>query len=398
MSWKAKIEGFLGGLRKADQVLAKALNQPPRNTGTLDTEHFIGKVRVKRWDVQGFPGITINGSYPGNLHVLMLPGGSYVLEAVKGHRRIAERFAVLNHLRVSLFQYPLSPEHTAVQVRAVLKKAYEKLVREYPEDTFCFFGDSSGGSLALALLREIKEAGGLPMPKGTAVLSPWLDISLTNPKIRLVRRRDRFLPVEELVKAGERYRDGLDEEDPFVSPLYGDPKGLGSILLFAGTEEILAPDCELFTEKAENAEGTQVIFREADGLFHDWILTPLSETEVTLDMIAEFFLETAETGKPKEIRELKGIREGAGDKRVKVMEGEGGIEREGGNAGAGGVEGNEGVKVVLGNEEVKGEAGKKIKEVLREAGGEVENEGVKAASADERARGEAGNKEMKEEI
>lgn len=294
MSFKAKMGGFLAGMKKADQRLIKALENPPRNTGTLDTERFTKKVRVKRWDIQGFTGVTINGSYPGKKHVLMLPGGFYVLEAEKGHRKIAERFAVTDHLKVSLFQYPLSPEYTADQVRSVLLMAYEMLAREYPEDTFYLFGDSSGGSLALSLLRDIKEAGELPVPVRTAAVSPWLDLSLTNPRIRLARRRDHFLPVEELAAAGKCYRGQLCEENPFVSPIYGKMEGLGTILLFAGTEEILAPDCELFAEKAETAEGTRVIFQEAADMFHDWILVPLSETDVTLDLIAGFFLETEE--------------------------------------------------------------------------------------------------------
>lgn len=297
MSFKAKMGGFLAGMRKADQVLAATLKNPPRNTGALDTEGFTKKVRVKRWDVQGFPGVTINGSYPKRKHVLMLPGGFYVLEAGKGHRRIAERFAIRGHMRVSLFQYPLSPEHTAQEVRTVLMKAYEALVGEFPEDSFYLFGDSSGGGLAMALLRDIKDAGTLPVPKRISAVSPWLDISLTNPKIKLARRRDHFLPVEQLAQVGKCYRGQLDDEEPFVSPLYGKMEELGSILLLAGTDEIFAPDCELFAEKAEKAVGTKVVFQEGAGMFHDWILSPLSETDVTLDLITEFFLEEEEEKK-----------------------------------------------------------------------------------------------------
>lgn len=292
MSLKASMAGFLAGMGKADRKMARNLLNPPRHTGALDTDRFTKKVRVKKWDIEGFQGVTINGSYPGKNHILMLPGGAYTLEPEKRHKEIAQRFALEDHMKVSVFQYPLSPEYTAEDVRFILMQAYRRLVEEYPEDTFFFFGDSSGGGLAIAFLQELRAAGGLPVPKRTAVVSPWLDIGLTNPKIKIARKTERILPTEALMEAGNRYRGGFDPEDPFVSPLYGDLSGLGSLLIFAGTEEILAPDCELFVEKAQKAEGTEVILKKAAGMYHDWILVPCKESDVTLDLIAGFFLET----------------------------------------------------------------------------------------------------------
>ena len=112
MSFKASMAGFLARLCKADRNMAENLQNPPRNTGALDIVRFTKKVRVKNWDIRGFKGVTINGSYPGRGHILMLPGGAYSLEPGKHHRRIAERFALLDHMKVSVFQYPLCPEYT----------------------------------------------------------------------------------------------------------------------------------------------------------------------------------------------------------------------------------------------------------------------------------------------
>ena len=294
MSFKASMAGFLARLCKADRNMAENLQNPPRNTGALDIVRFTKKVRVKNWDIRGFKGVTINGSYPGRGHILMLPGGAYSLEPGKHHRRIAERFAILDHMKVSVFQYPLCPEYTAVDVRIILMEAYERLVSEYPDDLFFLFGDSSGGGLALAFLQELRDRGGCPMPLRTAVVSPWLDISLTNPKIKIARKTEHILPVEELMETGKRYCGGLDIEDPFVSPIYGTMDGLGPILMFSGEEEILTPDCELLTEKMEKVSGTEFVYRKAAGMCHDWILIPCRETDVTLDLIAGFFQEALE--------------------------------------------------------------------------------------------------------
>ena len=88
MSFKASMAGFLARLCKADRNMAENLQNPPRNTGALDIVRFTKKVRVKNWDIRGFKGVTINGSYPGRGHILMLPGGAYSLEPGKHHRRI----------------------------------------------------------------------------------------------------------------------------------------------------------------------------------------------------------------------------------------------------------------------------------------------------------------------
>lgn len=47
--------------------MAENLQNPPRNTGALDIVRFTKKVRVKNWDIRGFKGVTINGSYPGRV-------------------------------------------------------------------------------------------------------------------------------------------------------------------------------------------------------------------------------------------------------------------------------------------------------------------------------------------
>ncbi len=95
MSFKASMAGFLARLCKADRKMAENLQNPLRNTGALDMERFTKKVRVKNWDIRGFKGVTVNGSYPGRGHILMLPGGAYSLEpgSTTGESQSALRFS-----------------------------------------------------------------------------------------------------------------------------------------------------------------------------------------------------------------------------------------------------------------------------------------------------------------
>jgi len=291
MSMKTEMARFAAELKKADKKMALELEQPPRGTGALTQEQFTKKVRVKTWNIDGFPGVTINGSYTKTAHILMLPGGAYTLEPSERYREMAEHFAIEKQVKVTIPSCPLAPEYTAIDVHRYLVRVYTWLTAEYPEDELFLFGDFSGGGLALSLLQELRDMGNLPMPVRTAVVSPWLDIALNNPKIKIMKKADPILPVEALKEAGARYCGPLEPDHPFVSPLYGNWDELGQILIFSGTDEILTPDCELLAEKAGKFKGTEIIYKKGAKMVHNWILIPSKETDATLELIFAFFLE-----------------------------------------------------------------------------------------------------------
>lgn len=293
MSMKTEMARFTAGLKKADKKMALELEQPPRGTGALTQEQFTKKVRAKTWNIDGFPGVTINGSYSKTVHILMLPGGAYTLEPSERYREMAECFAIEKQVKVTIPSCPLAPEYTALDVHRYLVRVYSWLTAEYPEDEFFLFGDFSGGGLALSFLQELRDMGNLPMPVRTAVVSPWLDIALNNPKIKIMKKTDPILPVEALKEAGARYCGPLEPDHPFVSPLYGNWDQLGQILIFSGTDEILTPDCELLAEKAGKFKGTKIIYKKGAKMIHNWILIPSKETDATLELIFAFFLEEA---------------------------------------------------------------------------------------------------------
>lgn len=291
MSLKIQMIKFLAEIGNADEKMAKMLAAPPRGLHVIDREHFTRKVMVKEWCVDGFNGVTINGSYTSKKHLLLLPGGAYTLEPSSRYLKIAQYFAISERLKVTIPFCPLAPEYTVLAVHQYLLHVYERLLKEYPKDEFFFMGDFSGGGLALSFLQELKDMGTFPLPVKTAVISPWLNIELDNPKIKIAKKTDPLLPVEALKEAGSSYRGPLNPDHPFVSPLYGDWNHLGKVLIFSGTEDIMTPDCELLAEKAGNLIGTELIYKKGAGMIHDWILVPCKETDATLELISSYFQE-----------------------------------------------------------------------------------------------------------
>jgi acetyl esterase/lipase len=168
----------------------------------------------------------------------------------------------------------------------MLAEAYSVLTSKNPDDRFYLLGDSAGGGLCLAFAQVLCDKA-QKMPEKIALLSPWLDLSLTNPEVPELEQRDLLLSAETLRKCGSWYADGTDLKSPLLSPLYGNMEGLNSIGIFVGTDEILLPDCRLLKQKMEKS-GTALFYKEYEGMQHDWIVFPIKERRILLNEILQY--------------------------------------------------------------------------------------------------------------
>jgi acetyl esterase/lipase len=76
---------------------------------------------------------------------------------------------------------------------------------------------------------------------------------------------------------------------PWISPLYGDLRGLPPIFICVGTNETMLDDSTRFAEKAQ-AAGVDVTLRAWEGMVHCFpLMAPLfPEAKQALDEICEF--------------------------------------------------------------------------------------------------------------
>jgi len=191
--------------------------------------------------------------------------------------------------RLTFIDYPLAPEHHILTSLAVLERAYKLLVLQYEADEFCLMGDSAGGGLALALLQQMRDKGVEKRPEKTILFSPWLDVSMTNPGIDAQVKKDVLLHKEGLIACGKLYTDGLELNDPRLSPLFGALNDLKSIKVFVSTHELFYPDCILLHEKAAAARNTFIDLSVKERMVHDWVILPLRERDEALKEAAAFF-------------------------------------------------------------------------------------------------------------
>jgi acetyl esterase/lipase len=94
---------------------------------------------------------------------------------------------------VFLFDYRLAPEHPYPAALLDTLAAYRALQRAgYPPQRIVLAGDSAGGGLAVATALALRDAGE-PLPVALALLSPWLDLTLSSKLIRSNASRDVML-------------------------------------------------------------------------------------------------------------------------------------------------------------------------------------------------------------
>jgi monoterpene epsilon-lactone hydrolase len=262
---------------RAREVI-NAAKTDPAPPADLTRDH---QVRVR--SVKGFPCYTVapGPAVPTGKAVIYVHGGSYVKQIVNEHWEFIRRLAA-GGTRVEVPIYGLAPHHAHREAFGFLAAVYAELLETYEPEAVVIAGDSAGGGLALALAQTL-EAFGLPAPGRLILLSPWLDITMSNPAITEVEPLDPWLTSIGLVESGQVWADGDDPSDPRLSPLNGDLSGLPPIDLFTGTHDVLHPDALVLRERAP--AGAEVNLHIVPGGVHAYVLTPVHEAGHAIEHI-----------------------------------------------------------------------------------------------------------------
>ena len=220
----------------------------------------------------------------GDLHICYFHGGAYVSGFTAFYWNYIAHLVDRLHCTVTAPDYPLAPQYHAEDVFAMVVPLYRELVAAVGAANLTLMGDSAGGGLSLALAQHMREDGS-EQPAHLILLSPWLDVTLTNPGIQEVDALDVVLGVQGLRDAGEMYAGEIEKTNYHISPIYGSVKNLAPITLFIGTHDILVADCRKLKAQAA-AEGVEIDYHEYDEMMHVWMMLPLPEAEQAMNTIA----------------------------------------------------------------------------------------------------------------
>ncbi len=218
-----------------------------------------------------------------NQVILYLHGGAYIHNINIQHWLFLESLIEASNCTIIVPEYPLAPKNTYEDAFKMVEPLYKQWIAQRGANNMILMGDSAGGGFALALAEKLRKEF-VPQPAHIILLSPWLDISMNNPDIKLVDGKDPLLGIEGLQLAGKSYAKETDVNHYLLSPINGPIEGLGEISLFIGTHELFIADARKFKALCES-KGISINYFEYQEMPHDWVLMGFPESKQAISEI-----------------------------------------------------------------------------------------------------------------
>ena len=171
--------------------------------------------------------------------------------------------------------YPLAPHHTWQEAHQLVLNLYLRILSENPDKRIILMGDSSGGGLAAVIALSLAERG-IRQPDELILLSPWVDVTHTNPDIADYVDVDPLMAPDPLTVIGQTWAGETPTTDWHLSPIYGDLSALERVTTFVGSREIFLPDNSLFHAELIKA-GTHSTLHIGENLNHVYPMSPTPE-------------------------------------------------------------------------------------------------------------------------
>ncbi|TKJ23007.1 MAG: alpha/beta hydrolase [Promethearchaeota archaeon Loki_b32] len=248
-------------------------------------------VKIKEIDAGGVPAEwqIVPGAVDDKV-ILYLHGGGMVLMSPKTHRALTIEIAQLTKMRVLSVDYRLAPEHPfPAQLEDCVNVYRWLLTQGFKAENIVIAGDSAGGNLTLTSMIKLQDDG-IPLPAGAVALSPATDYTDNSETFYKNAKTDPILADIGVFWWLTAFLAGEDPENPLISPLNADLKGLPPILLQVSTSEMLYDHSTRFAEKAK-AAGVDVTLQEWKDTIHvfqGFGLHDLPEAKEAIIKIAEF--------------------------------------------------------------------------------------------------------------
>jgi triacylglycerol lipase len=231
----------------------------------------ISGLDVRCDDSAGMPAYFLRSSDPSAKYVVALHGGAYVVEPTINHWSAYAELARRTRATVIVPIYPLaSTSHGRAQIVIPdMADLISAQIARHGSDNVSVYGDSAGGGMALSVA-QLLVSRGEPTPGRMVLISPWLDVTMSNPAIAWID--DPVLRAASLRRAGQQWAGELSSIDPLVSPIHGSLDGLPPTAVYCGNLDILAADTLRLQERALSTPASEFTFILRNGAIHDWAM------------------------------------------------------------------------------------------------------------------------------
>lgn len=258
---------------------AAAIAEPKKPHNPPHEQYQVNHIKVE--EVGGFPVYSVvpatdeSRDTPRDI-VVYLHGGAYFRELTKNHWGMISEIAAAG-LKVVVPVYGLLPDHDAEDAYPFIREVWRRAAAEAAASghTVSIAGDSAGGGLTVGSVLRFagEDTDELPAPARMALIAPWLDLALADPRVEEIVPHDPWLHPTGLRVAGEAWarRTG---EDVLTAPLSADTATLAAVpptRIWSGGKDVLHPDSTAFAQ----ATGCELTV-DPDAI-HDYPLLPTPE-------------------------------------------------------------------------------------------------------------------------
>ena len=246
-------------------------------------------IRYKEIDMDGMYGewVSVNRAHMKKYVILHCHGGGYSTGSSMYARTLTSKLATTTSMDVLCFDYRLAPENPYPAACEDAMKAwnYLMLLGSGARD-IVLTGDSAGGNLALSLTLRLKEERRL-LPRGLVLLSPWTDLTSSGESFETMAELDPVLSREYIDGMIHAYAEGMDLQNPQISPLFGDFHGFPPTYIQVGENEILLSDSLRLYKNMLEAD-VSVKLDRFPGMWHVFQMSPFKTAYEAMDKNAEF--------------------------------------------------------------------------------------------------------------
>ena len=222
----------LGGeLAEQRAVMEEMMASIPLPDGVTTAETAIG----------GIPAVGVDG--PGGRAdrvILYFHGGAYALGSARAGVPLAAEVARRARARALSLEYRLAPEHPYPAGAEDCLAAYCGLLEDGVDPArIAIVGESAGAGLVASTLVGARRAG-LAQPACAALMSPWVDLTLSGSTLQTKADVDPVLTADGLRRRAAEYVGPAQARE--ASPRFDDLSALAPTLIQAGSHEILLDD------------------------------------------------------------------------------------------------------------------------------------------------------------
>lgn len=237
--------------------------------------------------------------------LLYIHGGAFRIGSPKSHRYLTSELSKRTGVSVLAIDYRMQPEFKTIDCHIDVRKAYQWIVNNGPNNTeaceqLFVAGDSAGGNLSLCVAAWARDQGLRPA-NGIIAMAPLTDSTLGGSSWKNNLHSDPFLGPSLgrliilprfLISLIMRIPIGRPVNDPEISPLLGKLSGLPKTLIQVSKDEMLFDDSQRYANKAI-AAGNDLTLQVWPKMVHIFQAfgPELPEANQALDNISRFIKE-----------------------------------------------------------------------------------------------------------